>query len=68
MKVGKQLALVLVAVGSVVGQNPATSATDFNEAEFRQAVWLRLPQSSLTDSTRFVLNHPAPPRYPALPR
>jgi hypothetical protein len=59
MTTGKQLAVALLVVGSVVlGQNPATSAADFNEAEFRQALRLRLPQSSLTDATRFVLNHP----------
>jgi hypothetical protein len=55
----KQFAVTLLVMGSVVlGQNPATSG-DFGEGEFRQAVRLRLPQLSLTDATRFVLNHPA---------
>jgi hypothetical protein len=55
----KHLVVALLAVGSgAFGQN-STASTDVQEAEFRQAVQLRLPQLSLTEATRFVLNHPA---------
>jgi hypothetical protein len=60
MTTKKQLAVVVLAIGCVAfGQNPAASVLDSNEAEFRQTVRLRLPQLSLTEATKFVLNHSA---------
>ena len=56
----KRVAMALLAISAAAfGQNPMASATNSGEAKFRQAVELRLPPQSLTDGTRFVLNHSA---------
>jgi hypothetical protein len=50
--------LLVMAVSTIaLGQNPLSSLGDPGEAKFRRALDLRLPQASLTDATRFVLNH-----------
>ena len=56
----KRVAVALLAISTAAfGQNPMTSVADSGEAKFRQAIELRLPPLSLTDATRFVLNHSA---------
>jgi hypothetical protein len=56
----KRVAMALLTISAAAfGQNPMASAVDSGEVTFRQAVELRLPPLSLTDATRFVLNHSA---------
>ena len=47
---------LLVFASAAVGQSATTSMTDADDAEFRDAIRLRLPQSTLTNAARFVLN------------